>query len=188
MKRPGGLPDQGRRRLNGWFWRLPVVAALAALGVGGYEAYRVHFAKIAPDPTPEFAPKEPEVAASLSALADVWAAQAFTFGGTPAVVLHLPAPIPGGLSAAGQHYAAFSRICTHRGCIVAYNTDADAIDLAFNYRPPSPALVCHCHLSVFLPAEAGEVVSGPARMPLPRIALDLHGDTLYAVGIEVENG
>jgi Rieske Fe-S protein len=56
--------------------------------------------------------------------------------------------------------AAFSAICTHQGCTVA---------------PQGADLVCPCHGSVFN-ALTGEVKQGPAKKPLPSVA------------VKVENG
>ena len=90
--------------------------------------------------------------------------------------MRLPGAIPGGLEVDGLHLAAFSRICTHMGCVVSLNRDAEAIAFAFNYRAPGPQLVCRCHLSVFDPDRAGRAVAGPAIEPLPRVRLELDGD------------
>ncbi len=73
---------------------------------------------------------------------------------------------------------AFSKICTHAGCAISlYRAPLS--------EPTSPqrALVCPCHYSVFDPADAGAVLSGPAGRPLPQLPLMLAGDgTLVAAG------
>lgn len=177
-------PDQERRTLITWLWRVPVIAALAAAGWGVREAYEVHFNKARPDETPTFVPKTPQRVAPLSDLEEVWRAVPFTLGGTPALALRLPEPVAGGLEVGGNHYAAFSQVCTHLGCLVNLNDDVDAINFAFNYRTEHPALVCPCHLSVFAPLDAGRAVSGPAVEPLPRVQLVVEEGALFAVGIE----
>lgn len=96
---------------------------------------------------------------------------------------------PGQAGADGQqqavvHLAAFSRVCTHQGCIVDFNTDLAAIDFGFNYGSDHPALTCPCHLSVFDPALAGRVVSGPAVRPLPRVSLRVQDGEVWADGVE----
>ena len=151
-------------------------------------AYRVHFGKETPAAEPTFAPATPQAVAPLATLSSPWDAAEFTLAGLPAIALHVPKPIPGGLTVDGAHYAAFSRVCTHLGCTVALNRDPDAVAFAFNYRPPEPALVCHCHLSIFLPEQSGKAVSGPAVEPLPRIRLENREGTLYAVGTETRGG
>jgi len=175
-----------RRRLLTWLWRLPVLLTLGAAGYGAWLAYRVHFHKDRPSRTPTFAARDPVAVAALADLPLPWDSRAFTIAGLPAIALKVPAPIPGGLSVGDQHFAAFSRICTHQGCIVNLNRDLEAIALAFNYRTDKPELVCHCHLSVFDPSRAGRAVSGPAVKPLPRIRLEYRSGMLLANGIEVD--
>lgn len=176
--------NTSRRRFVNWLWRLPVVAALLGGSYGIYEAWRVHFGKKRPDPTPEFVSKGRQRVASLDELSETWEAVSFRYADIPAIALSLPEAIPGALMVAGRHYAAFSRVCTHLGCITDFSRDLDAIAFAFNYRSDKPALVCHCHLSVFLPTKAGRAVSGPAVEPLPRVRLELIDNILYATGIE----
>ena len=176
--------DEERRRVIKWLWRVPVIAAFVGTGWGVKEAYEVHFNKARPAENPSFAPKTPERVASLADFGAEWSVVSFTIAQTPALALRLPEAIPGGISVNGKHYAAFSQVCTHLGCLVNLNDDVAAIDFAFNYRTDSPAFVCPCHLSVFAPLEAGQAVSGPAVEPLPRVQLDAQGDELFAVGLE----
>ena len=51
---------------------------------------------------------------------------------------------------------AYSSVCTHEGCTVGWDAE-------------SKRLSCPCHGSEFDPADAGAVVSGPARRPLPAV-------------------
>ncbi|CAN5880907.1 hypothetical protein BH23ACT11_BH23ACT11_18840 [soil metagenome] len=76
----------------------------------------------------------------------------FTNDGQPAVLIHLE----------GGDYVAYSAICTHQQCTVAY-------------QPESSQLVCPCHGSIFDPSSGGEVVSGPAQQPLPEIPVQVEG-------------
>lgn len=55
-------------------------------------------------------------------------------------------------------FVAYSAICTHQGCVVAYKEDQFS---------------CPCHGSVFDPANGGEVVTGPAKTPLPGIPVKI---------------
>jgi thiosulfate dehydrogenase [quinone] large subunit len=65
--------------------------------------------------------------------------------------------------------AAYSRSCTHAGCLV-------------DYDQPSGLLVCPCHGAEFDPAHGAQVVVGPAPTPLPSIpvAIDRSTGTIVA--------
>ncbi|MGC8484662.1 MAG: Rieske 2Fe-2S domain-containing protein [Candidatus Baltobacteraceae bacterium] len=66
---------------------------------------------------------------------------------------------------------AYSLICTHMGCEVAYTHETQTF-------------TCPCHGSVFDAARSGEVERGPAPRPLPEIAVQSSpGGDLYAVGL-----
>ncbi len=66
--------------------------------------------------------------------------------GRDAVLVHLD----------GGEFVAYSAVCTHAGCTVAYK---------------NAQLACPCHGSIFDPANGAEVVSGPAQTPLPEIPI-----------------
>ena len=172
-----------RRAFVTWLWRLPVVLALAGGAWGSWLAYRVHLSKVRPD-APAFRPVEAQRIAALEDIQEPWSSVPFEVAATPALLLRVPEAVPGGLSLEGAHYLAFSRVCTHLGCLVNLNCDLEALALAFNYRTDHPALACACHLSAFAPLQAGLAVSGPAREPLPRVQLERRGDALFAVGLE----
>jgi Rieske Fe-S protein len=180
--------DQERRRVSSWLWRLPVLAAAGAGAIGVYEALRVHFFKGRPDPTPTFLDGPVVPVAPLSAFEADWVERDFVYQSIPALAVRLPGPIPGGLEIDGVHLAAFSRVCTHLGCVVSLNRDPEAIAFAFNYRADGPQLVCRCHLAVFDPAHAGRAVAGPAVDPLPRLRLRVDDGQLVATGIEAPSG
>jgi len=66
-------------------------------------------------------------------------------------------------------YVAFSAVCTHMGCTVGF------FQPALQFR-------CPCHGSVYS-AATGEVLQGPATLPLPGIAIQKTADgTLLADG------
>ena len=56
------------------------------------------------------------------------------------------------------NFVAYSAICTHEGCIVAFGNGQ---------------LACPCHGSIFDPANNARVVNGPARRPLPKIPVEV---------------
>lgn len=180
--------DPTRRKLATWLWRLPVIAALGGGAYGVYHGWQVHFVK-PPASEPEFETGEPLRLASVSDFPEPWSSREFRYGGVPAVALRIPEHVPGAVPIArpgegDAHLVAFSRICTHQGCIVDLNRSPEAIAVATNYRGEHPALVCGCHLSVFDPLAAGRAVAGPAQLPLARVQLELREDGVYAVGSE----
>jgi cytochrome b6-f complex iron-sulfur subunit len=75
----------------------------------------------------------------------------FEDSGNPAFLVHLD----------NGDFVAYSAICTHQGCTVAYK-DGN--------------LACPCHGSVFDPANGASVVAGPAQRPLPEIPVKVRGD------------
>ena len=66
---------------------------------------------------------------------------------------------------------AYSLICTHMGCEVAYSRETESFD-------------CPCHGSVFDAARSGAVERGPAPRALPEIQVtSTKDDVLYAVAL-----
>jgi arsenite oxidase small subunit len=99
------------------------------------------------------------------------AAMAFTYpdAGSPALLLRLPEPALGGVGP-DRDIVAYSTLCTHKGCPVAY-------------RPERKLLICPCHWSTFDPAKAGTLVIGQASQHLPQIELRVEGGMVQAVGV-----
>ncbi|MFH9554141.1 Rieske (2Fe-2S) protein [Streptomyces sp. NPDC017435] len=60
-------------------------------------------------------------------------------------------------------YKAFSAVCTHQGCAVKSISDG--------------AINCPCHNSNFSITD-GSVKSGPAKKPLPEVAIKVSGDSI----------
>ena len=176
-----------RRHLLEKWWLLPVGATVGTFGYLGLYAARVSRKSV-----PEAAQFEAGTAlrvADLNQLSGEWADVAFSYGGRPCVLLRVPKATLGSLEVGGQHYAAFSRICTHLGCTVNLVRDTEVLAFSFNYRDPDPAsqhpmLGCPCHFSVFDPLRSGEAVFGKAHLPLPRVRLERRGNELWATGIE----
>ncbi len=184
MKEPAPPPDEGRRRLITWLWRLPVLAALGGGSWAAWRYYSVHYQRQPANPDPEFDSFEPLQLATVAELAAPWAAVESVYANLPVIVLNVPEPVPGGLEVSEGNLIAYSRICTHQGCPVQLSRDTEAVAFAFNHRSQHPSLVCHCHLSVFAPERAGVAVSGPAMRALPRVRLELAGDNVLATGVE----
>lgn len=68
--------------------------------------------------------------------------------------------------------AAYSQKCTHLGCVVYLNDEADE-------------LVCPCHEGGFS-AATGEVIFGPPERPLPRISVEVRDGVVWATGVHHE--
>ena len=77
-----------------------------------------------------------------------------TGSGQPAVLVHLQ----------DGNFVAYSAVCTHQGCTVAYQNGN---------------LACPCHGSVFDPAAGGAVVSPPANTPLPEIPVEVRDGGVF---------
>ncbi len=178
-----GVIDEKKRKLIQWLWRIPVIAAVGGAAYAAYEIY-FHLNRLEANPNPRFNLVEAEKIAPLGQFVEPWDSLEFSFQSSPAILVKLPNPIVGGLSFENQHFAAFSRFCTHQGCIVSLNKNLEAIAVAFNYRTDEPTLTCQCHYSAFSLTKAGQAVSGPAVKPLPRVQLELRDTILYATGLE----
>jgi arsenite oxidase small subunit len=74
----------------------------------------------------------------------------FKDAGSPAVLVHL----------GNGDFVAYSAVCTHQRCTVAYKNGQFA---------------CPCHGSIFDPAQGAAVVNGPATRPLPEIPVQVRG-------------
>ncbi len=102
------------------------------------------------------------------------AAISFTFpdAASPCNVIKMGSPVPGGVGP-GKDIVAYSTLCTHMGCPVAY----DAGKKTFN---------CGCHFSMFDAEKGGQMICGQATENLPRIVLNYNesSDTVTAVAVE----
>ena len=89
--------------------------------------------------------------------------------GQQSVLLDMGEEVPGGVGDNGS-IVAYSVLCQHMGCPVGY-------------RPAERDFLCGCHQSRYDPAREGVVVQGVAQRPLPRIALEIDGEDIVAVGV-----
>jgi Rieske Fe-S protein len=97
--------------------------------------------------------------------AGAWRVFAYPDARTPAILIRRES----------GELVAFQQKCTHLACPVAYERSAAG---------RGECLSCHCHNGRFDIA-TGRGVSGPPRelRPLRRVALEVEGDQLYAVGL-----
>jgi len=63
----------------------------------------------------------------------------------------------------GMGYIALSRVCTHLGCLVEYDKEANEF-------------ICPCHAGTF--NIEGNVISGPPPKPLAKLPLAVEGDNI----------
>jgi len=90
--------------------------------------------------------------------------------GQQSVVLDMGEAVPGGVGDNGS-IVAYSVLCQHMGCPVGYREDAKDF-------------LCPCHQSRYDPAREGVVVQGVAQRPLPRVAVEVGGGDVFAVGVD----
>ena len=88
----------------------------------------------------------------------------------PCVLLRLDGPVEGGIGP-DQSIVAYSLLCTHKGCPVAYH-------------PEQKMLICPCHWSSFDPAKRGRMIIGQASQGLPQITLRVESGMVEAVGVD----
>lgn len=100
---------------------------------------------------------EPSGGESIAAESDVAPGEAVNFvgdSGEPAVLVHLE----------DGDFVAYSAVCTHQQCEVAYQDGS---------------LACPCHGSMFDPANGAEVTAGPAPTPLEEIPVEVRDGEIF---------
>ena len=83
----------------------------------------------------------------------VGTAKDLMIGVTPAIVVNT----------SSKGFLAFSKVCTHLGCLVKYDSDRQVF-------------ICPCHAGIF--DLEGNVISGPPPKPLPRFSVRVEGNNL----------
>jgi cytochrome b6-f complex iron-sulfur subunit len=146
---PGARPAVPRRRFLRWLLGFSVFSTLAMVAAP-VAAFLI--------PPPSTASGSGgKVLAGTTADIPLGSGKVVPMGSKPAIVVNT-----------AQGVVAYSAICTHLGCIVAFD------DL-------SNTIACPCHDGRFNPAN-GSVVSGPPPSGLPSITVSVEGDQIFLVG------
>ena len=90
---------------------------------------------------------------------------------SPCTAIRMGAAVEGGVGP-GRDIVAYSTLCTHMGCPVAY----DAKSRCFK---------CPCHYSTFDAEKGGQMVCGQATEDLPRIVLEYDASTGNVTAVAV---
>lgn len=90
--------------------------------------------------------------------------------GQASVLVDVGQEVPSGVGPK-KSIVAYSTLCQHMGCPVVY-------------QPALREFVCPCHQSRYDPERLGSIVQGVAMLPLPRVVLEVNGDSVDAVGME----
>jgi arsenite oxidase small subunit len=88
----------------------------------------------------------------------------------PAVLLDLGHRVPGGVGPK-RSIVAFSTLCQHMGCPVAYSRS-------------QREFICPCHQTRYDAEREASIVQGVATRSLPRIRLRVRNGAVYAVGVD----
>jgi arsenite oxidase small subunit len=88
----------------------------------------------------------------------------------PSVLLDLGQAVPGGVGRR-QSIVAFSTLCQHMGCPVAYDRTLREF-------------VCPCHQTRYDPERLASIVQGVATRALPRVLLEVRNGAVYAIGVD----
>ncbi len=145
---PGAAPAIPRRRFLRWLLGFSVFSSLAMIA-----APVVAF--LVPPPSSAAGAGGKVLAGSLADI-PLGKGKVVPLGSKPAIVINT-----------AQGVVAYSAICTHLGCIVAFD------DL-------SGTIACPCHDGRFNPAN-GAVLSGPPPSPLPQVTVSVEGDQVFLV-------
>ena len=127
----------------------------------------------APDAGSAVLPYKAKVVGKAGSLAANQAV-AFTFpdASSPCALLKMGTAVVGGVGP-NQDIVAYSTMCTHMGCPVAYD-------------PAQKVFKCPCHFSTFDAEKGGQMICGQATENLPRVMLSYNAkdDAVTAVAID----
>ncbi len=97
---------------------------------------------------------------------------AYPDASSPCTLLKMGAPVEAGVGPE-RDIVAYSTLCTHMGCPVAYDAQ-------------SRAFKCPCHFSTFDAEKAGQMICGQATENLPRIVLDYDAKSGSVTAVAVD--
>jgi len=152
---------------------LRISGAGAVAGASGVHLANADAATPAADTSRTLLPY-PSRPVGMAARMPVNEAIAFSYpdASSPCAAIRMGAAVPGGVGP-DRDIVAFSTLCTHMGCPVAY----DAGTRTFK---------CGCHFSMFDAEKAGQMICGQATENLPRVQLsyDEKTGTVSAIGVD----
>jgi arsenite oxidase small subunit len=90
--------------------------------------------------------------------------------GQTSMLLDLGHAVPGGVGPK-KSIVAYSALCQHMGCPVAYNRGLREF-------------VCPCHQTRYDPERLASIIQGVATRALPRVLLQVKGGAVWAVGVD----
>jgi arsenite oxidase small subunit len=90
--------------------------------------------------------------------------------GQSSMLIDLGHAVPGGVGGK-QSIVAYSTLCQHMGCPVAYDRDLR------EFR-------CPCHQTRYDPERLASIIQGVATRALPRVLLLVKGGAVWAVGVD----
>jgi arsenite oxidase small subunit len=90
--------------------------------------------------------------------------------GDTSVLIDMGRRVPGGVGPK-RSIVAYSALCQHMGCPVAY-------------RRKSREIFCPCHQSRYDPERLGSIIQGLATRPLPKIRLHVRNGAVFAIGVD----
>ena len=164
-------------------WLLVGVAALTG-GAGSVEAYRFIF------PAQKAKSWPITRVGNISSLSTL---RPITFNypcstGTPNILVKLGTPAHNGVGP-DKDIVAFSSLCQHLGCTLEFVPQGQATPLGSQDIAQVSEGFCPCHPSVFDFVNAGNVISGQSKYPLPQVILKYDEPTgdLYATALTPPN-
>lgn len=76
------------------------------------------------------------------------------------------------------------RICPHEKCVFGYEKNYELVGRMVGTTLENPVFFCRCHMSVYDPAQAGKVLSGPAKRAPWRFTLEEKDGDLIVASLE----